>query len=443
MDLLALDHDFHNFWGCILSVTELQDRPIADALVTQYWENPVKCERNYTKILSQYIDKTFFNGTLPISFHGHVSDALSPGTVMSMLLRLAIFSQCDTPESIHAPSSLSKGQLASLLGFTELHVESPRWAVIEGAYAAGFGPLANLSAHAPFRDHATGNLGIGINLVGQSTAALVTVLSEAKQQGCIGVIVEIVSNQFNGKITTPEEFRTLCEACRETGLLLAVDETITALRCGAPFAYQRPEYQGGPKPDLVFFGKALGAQGIGINFDGLQLSRLGIQSPLRKRQAVNDWQAVVTQPLYLPVLLDALGVLEMAVAGDWIGRSQKIGRYLREKAQERAQTMRDNGKEVGNEVLGGLDSFIFVHKTVAVTFRVMGALSAGPGIGWIMAPHVAVICLDVWRLKDCGRSGVFTAAPGRGGLSILGVRPAASIAVIMRLAYSNYWNINV
>ncbi|KAI3120206.1 hypothetical protein CBS147326_9554 [Penicillium roqueforti] len=313
MDILALDHDFHNFWGCILSVTELQDRPIADALATEYWENPVKCKRKYTK---QYVVRTFFNGTLPISFHSHVSDALSPGTAMSMLLRLAIFSQCDTPESIHASSSLSRAQLASLLGFTELYVENPRWAVIEGAYAAGFGSLANLSAHAPFRNHATGNLGIGINLVGHSTASFVIVLSEAKQQGCIGVIVEIVSNQSNGKITTPEEFRMLCEACRETGLLLAVDETITALRCGALSAYQRSEYRDGPKPDLVFFGKALGAQGIGINFDGLLLSRLGIQSPLRKRQAVNDWQAIVTQPLYLPVLVDALGVLEMAVAGD-------------------------------------------------------------------------------------------------------------------------------
>lgn len=53
----ALDHDFNNFWGLVLGTTELQHRPIANSLMREYWEDPAKAERNYGKILSQYIDK--------------------------------------------------------------------------------------------------------------------------------------------------------------------------------------------------------------------------------------------------------------------------------------------------------------------------------------------------------------------------------------------------
>lgn len=63
---------------------------------------------------------------------------------MGMLMRLAIFSQTDTPESIHAPSPLSRADLAKTLGFGELHLKNPRWALVEGAYAAGFGSVVSL-----------------------------------------------------------------------------------------------------------------------------------------------------------------------------------------------------------------------------------------------------------------------------------------------------------
>lgn len=203
-----------------------------------------------------------------------------------------------------------------------------------------------------------------------------------------------MSNQRNGRVIDPSELHNLASSCEANGLLLAIDETITALRCGAPFAHQRPEYAKGPsgKPDLVFFGKALGAQGIAVNFDGPFMRRLGIDAPARRLQAVRDWQAVVTKALQLPVLIDALGVLEMAVAGDWVGRARVIGENLRRLVLERAQEMKRDGKgqeeeEGGDdlETIGGLDSFLFVNKKVATTFLVMGALSAGGGteVHWV------------------------------------------------------------
>jgi len=109
-------------------------------------------------------------------------------------------------------------------------------------------------------------------------------LSDAKAQGCFGVVVKTVNSQDNGRLTTPTELQNLRDACTSCGLVLAIDETMTAIRCGAPFAHQRPEYQG-IKPDLVFFGKALGAQGIAVNFDGAYFTArcLGLDSPQRRR----------------------------------------------------------------------------------------------------------------------------------------------------------------
>jgi hypothetical protein len=319
---------------------------------------------------------------------------------MGMLMRLAIFSQTDKPESIHEPSSLTRAELATILGFTELHLENPRWAIVEGGYAAGFGSVvslltlytklllntflqANLSAHPPFRDHATGNLAVEVKLTNMQKPELSAMLQELKQQGCIGVIVEIVCNQADGRVMSPDELYNLSKACQECGLMLAIDETITALRCGAPFAYQRPEYENNTKPDLVFFGKALSAQGIAINFDGPYMSRLGIDVPLRKRQAVLDWQAVVTKAVILPVLFDAIGILEMATAGNWVERGKVIGKNLREMAFHRAQVMKEQGGDDELEIIGGLDGFIFVHRAVAATFLVMGAFIAGKEVKWV------------------------------------------------------------
>lgn len=214
-------------------------------------------------------------------------------------------------------------------------------------------------------------------------AELLGLLRGQKQQGCIGVIVEIVCNQANGRVITPSELQDLSNACQECGLMFAIDETITALRCGAPFAYQRPEYGGIQKPDLVFFGKALGAQGIAINFDGPYMIRLGIHDPSRRRQAALDWQAAVTTAMTLPVLLDAIGVLEMAAVGKWVERSKIIGQRLRGIALKRARFLKDKGGDDDLDIIGGLNSFMFVHKAVAATFLVMGAFIAGTGVKWV------------------------------------------------------------
>ncbi|KAL2417895.1 hypothetical protein ABEF95_005493 [Exophiala dermatitidis] len=200
VDILP-DHDFNNVWESILGVTELQTRPVANELMRQYWEDPIRTGRSFNKILSQYTDRSFFGGTLPISFHGHVTDAMTPSTVTSLILRLAIISVSDSDDSIHDSGSVDRKRLASLLGWSEAHLENPKWIAVEDSFAAGFGPLANLSAQPAFRAHAAGTPSISLRIVDRSQKDLVNNLADAKKLGCIGVIVEIVNNQLHGRVT--------------------------------------------------------------------------------------------------------------------------------------------------------------------------------------------------------------------------------------------------
>jgi hypothetical protein len=242
---------------------------------------------------------------------------------------------------------------------------------------------ANLSAQQSWRDIATGTPSIGVQLIDQAKDELSQKLAHAKKQGCIGVVVEIVCNQYNGRITSPGELRNLSDACIENGLLFAIDESITAIRCGAPFAYQLPEYSQTPAPDLVFFGKALGACGIGVHFEAPFMQRLGIQGDNHKRLAIRNWQTAVTNALHFPLLIDAFGALEMAIAGDWVARSRVIGKHIREIVLERARSLDVQDAQEETEILGGLGSFIFVQIDVAGSFFVMGAGLAGPHVRWV------------------------------------------------------------
>lgn len=84
----------------------------------------------------------------------------------------------------------------------------------------------------------------------------------AKQQGCIAVIVDLV-NTSDGSVFPPDDFALLQRSCHQANLFLVVDEAMTAIRCGAPWACQRPEYsQIDLEPDLVVFGKAYASAGF-------------------------------------------------------------------------------------------------------------------------------------------------------------------------------------
>ena len=66
---------------------------------------------------------------------------------------------------------------------------------------------------------------------------------------CAGIVVEIVW-QKTGEVLSPEAWRSILDTARSLGRFVLVDETMTALRCGAPLAYLREKYQRAGFPDF-------------------------------------------------------------------------------------------------------------------------------------------------------------------------------------------------
>lgn len=333
---------------------------------------------------------------------------MCPTTIASMMLRLAMFAMAGCRLGRQASMPELRSTATKRLGWDEVHLSAPCFALIENGYGAAMGPLvcfapghsirplspsgdtcshhiqASISPRSAWRDVSTGAPSIAVRLADLASApALLRTLTDAKRRGCIGVIVEIVQNQASGRVLAPHEFHNLREACTETGLLFAVDEALTAIRCGAPFSHQRPEYAGTVPPDLVFFGKALVANGVGIRFDAPFTSKLGIRTALDRRNALEVWQYTGTQAMPMPLLISALGALEMAVAGDWVGRSKVIGRNIRDLVSARARKLIPQWLGGEGKFLGGLESFIFIQIDVSAVFMVMGATNGGPSTGWV------------------------------------------------------------
>ena len=147
-----LDHDFHNAWGTIYSNNAF----ISDSRARQMWEeytvNPGRVEQQYHVLLNEYTDrfKSFFNGYWPITFHSHVSDVLIPTTVASLILNTA--STCPLVVEDPALSPLLKDDpepekvqefVRNLLGWNDVHIKTPKLAIVDGIYGCAYGPLVS------------------------------------------------------------------------------------------------------------------------------------------------------------------------------------------------------------------------------------------------------------------------------------------------------------
>lgn len=148
-----LDHDFHNAWGTIYSNSGF----INDDRTRQVWEeytvNPARVEQQYHVLLNEYTDRfqSFFKGYWPITFHAHVSDVLIPTTIASLILNTA--STCPLVVEDLALSPLLKDDpepekvhqfVRDLLGWTDVHITSPKLAIVDGIYGCAYGPLVSV-----------------------------------------------------------------------------------------------------------------------------------------------------------------------------------------------------------------------------------------------------------------------------------------------------------
>ncbi|KAL2828672.1 pyridoxal phosphate-dependent transferase [Aspergillus cavernicola] len=373
-----LDHDFHSGWGTIYSNSGFKNDDRTRLIWEDYTRNPTRVEGQYHKLLNEYTIRftSFFKDYWPITFHAHVSDVLIPTTIASLILNTA--STCPLIVEDPALSPLLKDDpepekvhqfVRELLGWTDVHISAPRLATVQGIYGCAFGPLAHASDEWEYRIIGAGPSPFSITQGDFASAdTLLKKLLAAKERGCVTVICDLV-NASDGSIFPPENFRMLRTCCAEARIFLLVDEAMTAIRCGAPLVCQRPEYfDGDLQPDLISFGKGMGVSGIAINFNGLMMRHLAYHKREQILQTIRFWRSMVTRPIAMPVLIEALGILNVAEAEDWPARSEKIGSAFREFISRHA-----GNESQTKEIVRGLGAFIAVDREFSKQFRVMAA----------------------------------------------------------------------
>ena len=138
----------------------------------------------------------------------------------------------------------------------------PRVATAHGSYGAGCGPLAYKSVLSFAQGLGNGRRPLMIQT--GIPEKIESQVRKAKAEGCVALIVEMV-RAADGSVLSQDAWRHLLNACKGHCLVLIVDEALTAIRCGAPFAYQLPQYRKFGWPDLFFPGKRLEQMALRLN----------------------------------------------------------------------------------------------------------------------------------------------------------------------------------
>ncbi|KAH7208674.1 hypothetical protein DER44DRAFT_254353 [Fusarium oxysporum] len=367
---LRIYHDMHNRYGESLTWKPLSSHPRYFKLWTQYAHDPLLLDHSYSQLLVEYIERfrDLFLGIYPISFHSHATDAMSPTTITSLLLHMARTSESQNSSIAETRSSMEV--VARALGWNRNHVQSPKVVILSRCFGAGYGPLAYVCPYQESSSVACGSSPVVIDLAadGQYHEALM----KAKEQGCVALIVQIVESQFPWRKIEPASLQALAQACCSLRILLMVDETLSALRCGAPFAYQREEYRRIVRPDLVIFGKGLKVNGIGVNFDGQTLQSLHISSHNDRLRAIFRWHDRHTRAIRSSLLIEALFVIELAKKEHWPGLSIRIGQAIREVISTMDTARARRPQSQSSLEMAGLESLIYVDEKQARSMLLQG-----------------------------------------------------------------------
>jgi 4-aminobutyrate aminotransferase-like enzyme len=201
-------------------------------------------------------------------------------------------------------------------------VTSPRLVVMEGSYGTGYGPLAHTAVCERFIPVACGSKPVVVQM---DSKTIEKQIGKAKGNKCIAFLVEMIRSR-DGRPLTSDQWRATVDACEKHNVMLIVDEAVTAIRCGAPFAHQLPEYRFHGQPDLVLFGKAIRA----VVWNGINVGKLQITGPDERLQMVLEWQLRFTETAPPHSLLQSWGTIVAAQSQDWPESAVHIGRTLRE-----------------------------------------------------------------------------------------------------------------
>ncbi|KAI0433854.1 pyridoxal phosphate-dependent transferase [Xylaria sp. FL1042] len=377
----SLDHDFHSAWGSIYTNrSTVGDKEILP-LWQEYAVDKASVDRKYKLLLDEYTDLFYkvFSGYYPISMHAHATDSIMPTTIASLILNttatspLILDSPSLRPKADEKPEETGmrvRDFALNFLGWDETHVLAPTFVVADNIYGAGYGPLAHASKEWETSAIAAGPKPIIVNMREADEETLNAQFAEAKTKGAIAVLFDMVSTE-DGLVFLPEKFGIVKACCARNRLLLIVDETMTAMRCGAPFAFQRPEYACEAvefQPDLVIFGKGIGVSGIAIGFGGVMTKGLTYTKSEDIRQTIRYWRALVSRPIRTPILLEALSILRASLAEDWPGQSERIGEAIRDVLHD----LDPRTKEP--DAIQGLGAVIAIDRNIALRYRVMCAI---------------------------------------------------------------------
>ncbi|KAI4244400.1 MAG: hypothetical protein LQ352_006826, partial [Teloschistes flavicans] len=272
---------------------------------------------------------------------------------------------------------------------------NPRVAITEGCYGAGFGPLHYNAVYNARSGAANGACPVVIRT--HDPSGIAVQVARAKGMECVAVMAEMVSAR-DGRVMRPEVWEELVKACDAYDLMLVVDEALTAIRCGAPFAYQLPQYCKHGYPDLVLFGKAVRTNGVAIEWRGVNVGKLGIVKEEQRQYTILDWQERLTAMASAADLLISWGTILLAEKEDWPLRARKVGQILRAFLEEDGVASAD---------VGGLHSLIYVGEKDAARFSwpVMGA-KAGKHVRWLPVLDEVMMSEEKLREKVFGGSSV-------------------------------------
>lgn len=301
------DLDLNQHYGLLITH---QNAVQANKKIAGYWTifltAPATIHYEMRDIRDHYREAFFdFFDVDPISLHGHVSDAANPFVLESLLMHMSnVF-----PNGV-APRAFGK---------------TARLAIMEGSYGMGFGPLAYSAPCSWSSSVACGPEPVIVRMIPDMISQQI---KKAKAKKCIALLVAIVRSSDGGVMTANEWLATL-QACKEYGMVLVVDEAMTAIRCGAPFAHQLPEYKCHGRPDLILFGKGIRTNGIAVDWQGINLQRLGQVSLEDRLEAITLWQKRFTETAPPEALLQSWGTIVLAQEQEWPQRAIKIGKILR------------------------------------------------------------------------------------------------------------------
>ncbi|KAL8673624.1 MAG: hypothetical protein Q9168_001979 [Polycauliona sp. 1 TL-2023] len=354
------DLDFHHTFGSFLT----RKSPVSKEThpeIARYWDilrqSPSLLQRHIHEINEQYraAFQKFFTAE-PISLHGHVSDASNAALLTSVITHLVL----------HAESDIGNSFIEDESKF------NPRLAITSNAFGAGYGTLAHNAVMETNQPVANGPRPVIIST--NNPAKIDAQVKQAKNHGCVALIVELVC-AGTGKAITASAWENILKACEKYALILIVDEALTSIRCGAPFAHQLPQYAQSGYPDLILFGKAIRTNGIAIDWRGINIQKLDITDPDDRLFVILEWQERVTEMAQAADVLISWGTLALAKREKWPRRAQVIGRLLRERIVKEG---------VPACKIGGLHSLLYIplQDIAHLNPPVMGA-RAGKYIRWL------------------------------------------------------------